>query len=271
MTALTLQGSTEHADNIANAISSAMNGIEQISKLIPIDESNGKRVVNARDLHRFLGSKQEFANWIKSRIEKYGFIENQDYSSFDNVIKRATGATVRKEYALSIDMAKELSMIENNDKGREARQYFLECEKSVKKRLTNIQMFALQAQINLDIENRMNAQQAQLDNIQSDIQAMKDERKENTDKLLAAPMSDMIVPAESLRGQINELVRNYALSRNIAVKDVWRKVYNRLYYRFHVNLTSRKGKKESKLDIAERRGLLDKVFAAASIVVREGL
>ena len=52
-----------------------------------------------------------------------------DYSSFDNIVKRENGATVRKEYALSIDMAKELSMAENNDKGRQARKYFIECEK----------------------------------------------------------------------------------------------------------------------------------------------
>lgn len=269
MTAL-LNG-VEHADNIANAVSSAMNGMGQISKLMPIDERNGKRAVNARDLWMFLESKQEFANWMKSRIEKYGFVENQDYSSFDNVVKRETGATVRKEYALSIDMAKELSMIENNEKGRDARRYFIECEKSANRRLSNIQMFALQAQINLDIENRMNAQQAQLDNIQSDLQAMKDEREENTQKLLAAPMSNMAVPAETLRGQINELVRNYASKMNVSVRDVWCKVYKRLYYSFHINLKNRKGEKECKLDVAERRGVLDKVFASASLVVREGL
>lgn len=67
--------------------------------------------------------------WIKGRIEKYGFTEGLDYSSFDNIVKRENGATVRKEYALSIDMAKELSMVENNDKGRQARKYFIECEK----------------------------------------------------------------------------------------------------------------------------------------------
>lgn len=100
-----------------------------MEEIIKITEYNGKRAVNARELHQFLESKQQFANWIQNRIEKYGFVENQDFCSFNKVIKRETGATTTTEYALSVDMAKELSMVENNEKGRLARKYFIECEK----------------------------------------------------------------------------------------------------------------------------------------------
>lgn len=100
-----------------------------MEEIIKITEHNGKRAVNARELHQFLESKQQFANWIQNRIEKYGFVENQDFCSFNKVIKRETGATTITEYALSVDMAKELSMVENNEKGRLARKYFIECEK----------------------------------------------------------------------------------------------------------------------------------------------
>lgn len=106
-----------------------------MEEIIKIEDHNGKRAVNARELHEFLESKQEFANWIKSRIKQYGFIENQDYCSFDKIVKRDNGATVRKEYALSIDMAKELSMVENNEKGRIARKYFIACEDKLKQGL----------------------------------------------------------------------------------------------------------------------------------------
>ena len=100
-----------------------------MEEIIKITEYNGKRSVNARELHQFLESKQQFANWIQNRMEKYGFVENQDFCSFNKVIKRETGATTITEYALSVDMAKELSMVENNEKGRLARKYFIECEK----------------------------------------------------------------------------------------------------------------------------------------------
>lgn len=104
-----------------------------MNELIKITEQNGKRAVNARELHQFLGVGKDFSSWIKERISKYGFIEDQDYSSFTEIGEREVGATVRKEYALSLDMAKELSMVENNEKGRQARKYFIECEKVVTK------------------------------------------------------------------------------------------------------------------------------------------
>lgn len=104
-----------------------------MNEIIKITEQNGKRAVSARELHHFLGSKQEFANWIKSRIEKYGFIENQDFEVFDNFIKNPQGGRPLTEYALSVDMAKEISMVEGTERGKQARQYFIQCEKQLAK------------------------------------------------------------------------------------------------------------------------------------------
>lgn len=58
--------------------------MENLNSLLPISENNGKKAVNARALHAFLGSKRDFSNWIKDRIDKYDFIENQDYVVFNN-------------------------------------------------------------------------------------------------------------------------------------------------------------------------------------------
>lgn len=101
-------------------------------ELIKISEQNGKQAVSARELHLFLESKQEFANWIKGRIEKYGFIQNQDFEVFDNFIKNPLGGRPLTEYALTIDCAKEISMVEGNEKGKQARRYFIDCEKRLK-------------------------------------------------------------------------------------------------------------------------------------------
>ncbi|EKM3569361.1 antA/AntB antirepressor family protein [Campylobacter coli] len=83
---------------------------------------------NAREIFQFLNSEQEYANWIKNRISHYNFIENQDY-----IIELVyTKGRPRKEYYITLDMAKELCMVENNEKGRQARRYFIECEKRLK-------------------------------------------------------------------------------------------------------------------------------------------
>ena len=90
--------------------------------------------MNARDLHSFLGSKQEFANWIKNRIEKYDLVENVDYVVFDFFVKNSNGDRPQIEYALTIDAAKELSMVEGNEKGKQARRYFIACERIAKEK-----------------------------------------------------------------------------------------------------------------------------------------
>ena len=80
----------------------------QNQELFQISETeiNGTltKTVNARDLHSFLESKQDFSTWIKNRIEKYDFIENQDFCSFHKKMEREIGGTVRIEYAVSLDM-----------------------------------------------------------------------------------------------------------------------------------------------------------------------
>lgn len=81
-------------------------------------------------MHSFLESKRDFSTWIKDRIKSYDFIEGVDFQSFTEIVEREIGATKRIEYALSISMAKELSMIENNERGRQARKYFIACEEN---------------------------------------------------------------------------------------------------------------------------------------------
>ncbi len=108
-----------------------------MNDIIKIENRDGIETVNARDLHSFLESKQDFSNWIKSRIEKYGFKESKDFIKLDNFIEVENSNLKRPQidYYLTIEMAKEISMVENNEKGKEARQYFIECENKYKSAL----------------------------------------------------------------------------------------------------------------------------------------
>ena len=102
---------------------------------ITINES-GVNCVSARELHEGLGVEQRFNDWINRRIKKYGFEENTDYTCLTQ--KRVTqrtngqkGTATEKDYIITVDMAKELCMVENNDLGRKFRKYFIECEKKL--------------------------------------------------------------------------------------------------------------------------------------------
>ena len=122
-----------------------------MNEIIKIIEKDGKKAVNARELHAFLGVGKDFSSWIKERITKYEFVEGLDFEVFTNSGENPVGGRPTIDYALSLDMAKELSMVENNEKGRLARKYFIECENiargyelvpAIEQKLRNKMMFA---------------------------------------------------------------------------------------------------------------------------------
>ncbi|WP_375702195.1 antA/AntB antirepressor family protein [Bartonella sp. AA89HNZF] len=90
------------------------------------------QTVNARELYTFLEVNSNFRDWIKNRIKEYGFLENKDFISFAKNLAKPKGGRPSTEYHITLDMAKELSMVERNEKGRQARRYFIECEKKLK-------------------------------------------------------------------------------------------------------------------------------------------
>ncbi|HAP3156143.1 antA/AntB antirepressor family protein [Escherichia coli] len=108
------------------------------SQLIPVFNgtiaNETALLCNARDLHAFLGVKKVFAAWITNRISECEFIENQDYILLSNLGKQTSGrgGHNRKDYHLTLDTAKELAMVERNEKGRQIRRYFIECEKKLR-------------------------------------------------------------------------------------------------------------------------------------------
>lgn len=98
---------------------------------------NGTQCVSARELHEGLTNKRQFTDWIKQRITKYGFEENVDYIKVSLIsqnceIKTGRGGDTKSvDYIVTVDMAKELCMVENNELGRKFRKYFIECEKKL--------------------------------------------------------------------------------------------------------------------------------------------
>ena len=114
-----------------------------MNDLIPISNTAINEVetltCDARALHGFLEVETRFNDWIKRRIEKYGFIEGQDYIKIINdftVLKNEylspNDFQASTDYTLTIDMAKQLAMVENNEKGVEVRRYFIQCERIAK-------------------------------------------------------------------------------------------------------------------------------------------
>ena len=114
-------------------------------------------------------------------------------------------------------------------------------------------------------------QSRRMDKIESRLDAMEQEREENTKLLLSVAVSQNELPKQSLRDKVRELVNRYSSAMNINQGDVWHKIYKQLYYLFHISINNYKKlhKKESNLDVAERNNFLDKIYDIASNLVRE--
>lgn len=144
---------------------------------------------------------------------------------------------------------------------------FNDMEKQLKeqqKPLSAVQMFALQANINLEHEER-------LSNVEQKLEVLSKEREENTKQLLSVSVSVESVPEISLRDKIRQLVNKYSSATNIGQRDVWHKVYEQLYYRYHISINSydKKDKRETNLDVAERKGHLGKIYTIISDLVKQ--
>ena len=117
-------------------------------ELIKIIEREGRQLVSGRELHEFLEIRTKYKDWFRRMVE-YGFEEEIDFIRVAQ--KRATNnlknpVTTVIDHAISIDMAKEISMIQRTEKGKIARQYFINCEKKLKevKKLSPMELMELQ-------------------------------------------------------------------------------------------------------------------------------
>ena len=101
--------------------------------LIPLTEGTiqgrAQPLCYARDLHAFLEVRRDYTTWIKHRIARYGFVEGEDFLVFTTSGENLLGGRPATDYHLTLDMAKELAMVENNERGRQARRHFIECER----------------------------------------------------------------------------------------------------------------------------------------------
>ena len=93
---------------------------------------NGEMLVSARELHEVLGSKERFSKWFDKMLS-YGFENGDDYTTYQMV--HPQNKQEFTDYAMKLDMAKELAMVSKLPKGKEVRKYFIECEKIAKQKI----------------------------------------------------------------------------------------------------------------------------------------
>jgi phage anti-repressor protein/phage antirepressor YoqD-like protein len=169
--------------------------------------------VNARQLHSFLEVGKDFSNWVKDRIDAFGFVEGQDYVivetlSSPNLASSKSRAQTTKEYFLTIDMAKELSMVERNDKGKQARRYFINCERRMMDGATPpMTREQLLARAVLESQEVIAEKDAAIGRLTVDNANLQEDRQALNKIAVADGSLDLTVTAKTLQMSRKELIR----------------------------------------------------------------
>lgn len=142
-------------------------------ELIKIIEREGRQLVSGRELHEFLEIRTKYKDWFPRMVE-YGFEEEIDFIRVAQ--KRATNnlknpVTTVIDHAMSIDMAKEISMIQRTEKGKIARQYFINCEKKLKevKKLSPMELMELQFKALKEQKEKIEEVENRVDKLEEDM------------------------------------------------------------------------------------------------------
>ena len=228
-------------------------------ELIKVLEKDGEKLVSARELHEFLEVGRDFSTWIKERIAKFGFEEGIDFSP---ILGNSTESTGRPkiEYVLKLDMAKELSMVENNEKGRQARKYFIEVEKQFnKQKLPQTYKEALLELVRVEEEREqlllLNKEQQETIDYQQETIIHKED--------VIISLVDETELANK-RQRITQIVR----FRSKNYQDRYRLLYHEFEKKFHVNLEMRlerynkknKPKLKNKMDLIEKMNMIPQLY-----------
>lgn len=143
-----------------------------MNELVPVQkQKDGSVVVSGRDLHDFLDVKTKYADWFK-RMSEYGFDENVDFVVFLKNEKDDTafgGSRKITDHAMTLDMAKEISMIQRTERGKQARQYFIQVEKMYKQNQLP-QMPEEKLALTMQVTNRLNDRMSR---VEDDIDELK--------------------------------------------------------------------------------------------------
>lgn len=255
-------------------------------------DGQGSSVVSARELHIFLEVRTRFNDWIKSRIITYGFQEEIDFVETEGFTeisvkplsdesegvlleneKNPAGGRPQTDYALTLDMAKQLSMVEKNAKGKEARRYFINCERAALELAKQLAIAPPPAaptiapateQLLLQLMQQqtqlMAGQQAMLDQLRADVEQIRQtgHRPPSRAKRLAAstPTPPHLTGPASLRQQIVRKVNEYCARHGVEHSDAYKYLYRRLSLDFGFNVHTYRLDSERPLDTIERYGKL---------------
>lgn len=173
-------------------------------------DENGNSVVSGRDLHEFLEVNEKYTQWF-NRMMGYGFTENVDFISFSEKTEKL-GGRPKVDHALTLDMAKEISMIQRTEKGKQARQYFIEVEKAFKEQYRLPQTPEEKLALTMEVTTRINKR---LGKVEEKIIEIENKQEINSDQRYKLWITRNRKAVEVLGGKESDAYQDKSLTRKV--------------------------------------------------------
>lgn len=200
-----------------------------MNELIKIQQHNGRQAVSARELYDFLEVGTEFAKWC-NRMFEYGFEEDKDFTP---ILTKSTGGRPSVDYAITLDCAKEIAMIQRTPQGKQAREYFISCEKKLQeiaKPLSTLDMLEMSIKQLREQESRVIA-------VEKDIKQLKAQTKTRPDYYTIVGYATLqgIDCGLKLASKLGRMASKICKERNIIKEDLPDPRFGKVYtYPEHV-------------------------------------
>lgn len=143
--------------------------------IVPVYQTEkGIKVVNGRELHAVLESKQDFSTWVKRRLLECDAEANKDFDTAPQIYGTANnGYATRLEYIIKLDTAKEMAMLERNEKGKQVRRYFIEVEKRYKRTSIELNTMSPELQAIIMHDHKIQQVESKVDHVSQELQDFK--------------------------------------------------------------------------------------------------
>ena len=218
-----------------------MNDLTMIeNELVPVYKtSTGEKVVYGTELHKVLGVKSNYRDWVRNRLSDCEAIENEDFESFAKNLAKGRPSL---EHIIKLDTAKEMAMLERNEKGKQVRRYFILVEKKYQKTMIDITQLSPELQM-FNTLFRSIAQQ-QLEQKRQAAQVAKiEETVSNMKQVFAEPISDW-------KNDINAKIREISVKSGISYSAMYDQLYGELETTAHCSLKRLQDNKRNRMLIA---------------------
>ena len=139
------------------------------NELVPVYEtSTGEKVVYGSELHTVLGAPSIYREWSKRRLTDIDAVENEDYTTVE--IPTVSGGVPKKDHIIKLDTAKEMAMLERNEKGKQVRRYFIQIEKKYKEsKLADLSDLSVELQAIIMHDKKIQRIESRMDKLEYDI------------------------------------------------------------------------------------------------------